>query len=78
MDWFVVLVLIAEVVGGASLAISRAPATRGRRAIHGLGVSIKGTGTTRSWGVDIDCGIDAVDRQGHVVGTMLVPAPSPN
>jgi hypothetical protein len=30
------------------------------------------------WGLEIECGIDAVNGEGKVVGTVLVPAPALN
>jgi hypothetical protein len=77
MNWLVVAVIAAMVSTGrlATYCVSRA---HRRKCVHRDPAPVAGSRRFAVRGPDIACGIDAVDREGHVIGTVLVPAPSMN
>jgi hypothetical protein len=77
MNWLYVA-LTTDVVGLGGLATYWALGSHRRRRVQGRLAPAVRTGRLSLWGPDVECGIAAVDRDGHVVGTVLVPAPSLN
>jgi hypothetical protein len=77
MNWLVVR-LAVDMVGMGGLATYWAFGVHRRTRMHAEPAPAAGARKFAVWGPGIDCGIDAVDPEGHVVGMVLVPAPSLN
>ncbi len=76
MSWLLVVVGVSAAgVGGVAVWLL-APRLRSRR--HAGTPPLDWPRPFPTWGLDIECGIDAVDGEGRVIGTVLVPAPPPN
>jgi hypothetical protein len=77
MTWLLVA-LTVDMVGVGGLAAYWTLGARHRGRTQGHAVQAIGSSRLPVWGPDMECGIVAVDGQGHVIGTVRVPAPSLN
>jgi hypothetical protein len=77
MNWFVVALgmNMAALAGAAASGVAGA---RRRRETVVDWAMVEDPGTLPSWGLPMACGIDAVNGEGQVVGTVLVRAPMMN
>jgi hypothetical protein len=79
MDWLYVALGISMAGLGDFAVYQLLNARLSRQVRQGAdAVAIEWPALCRTWGLDVECGIDVVNSEGKVVGTALVPAPALN
>jgi hypothetical protein len=77
MNWYIVAmgVMLGGLGGVAAYSLMKA------RLRNRLGADLQLSEWPRTpprWGLDMECGIDAVNSRGEVIGIVVVPAPALN
>jgi hypothetical protein len=74
MNWYIVVVSLSVGGLGGFAAYWLLKARLRRQAGAGPDL-IEWPKPLRRWGLDMECGIDAVNSEGEVIGIVIVPAP---
>ena len=77
MDWYIVAVSLSVGGLGGFVAYWLLKARLRRQAAAGSEL-IEWPKPVLRWELDMECGIDAVNSEGEVIGIVLVPAPTMN